>query len=216
MYFGLLIALFFGIIWLGIVVVLRRKDRKSLVYLAYFTVFYIYFYKVLDYTLFQFQSLIILRYFNPNLILRGESATKQINLVPLLTLTPKDAKTSLLNILLLVPFGFGLPFITHYRMKQVVVRGMLFSIAIELLQLISGLMAGITFRVADINDVIFNTAGAAIGYMLFVGFVRFYRRASRNWKMSSNPMLLYIAQRPQVAKRLPAASPVAEQRKHPA
>ena len=86
----------------------------------------------------------------------------------------------------MMPFGFGLPFITTFCVKRIVVIGTLFSIAIELLQLITGLTARMTFRIADINDVIFNTVGVAIGYVLFIGFVRIYRRISRNWQMSAH------------------------------
>jgi glycopeptide antibiotics resistance protein len=181
------------------------KKKKSLVYLIFFTIFYVYIIKVLDYTLFQLQSLILLKHFKPNLILKGQTAEKDLNLIPLITLTPRDLETSLLNILLLIPFGFGLPFITNFRMKQVVVMGVLFSILIELLQLTTGLMAKITFRVADINDVIFNTVGAASGYILFVGFVRLYRRLSRHWRIRANPILRYIAERPQINEEQPAS-----------
>ena len=195
--FDLLIVLLFVLIWIGVVTFLWSKKKKSLAYLIFFTIFYVYIVKVLDYTLFQFQSLLLLKYFMPNLILNGQPAGKDLNLIPLITLTPQDLETSLLNILLLIPFGFGLPFITNFRMKKIVVIGLLFSIAIEFLQLITGFMAKITFRIADINDVIFNTLGVAIGYMLFVGFVRSYRHLSRDWKISANPILRYIAERPQ-------------------
>jgi len=198
MYFELLIVLPFGLIWIGIVTFLRLKKKKSLAYLLFFTIFYVYIFKVLYYTLFQFQSLLLLRHFMPDLILNGQTAGKDINLIPLITLTLQDLKTSLLNILLLIPFGFGLPFITDFRMEKIVVLGALFSIAIELLQLITGFMAKITFRIADINDVIFNTAGVAIGYILFIGFVRIYRHISHNGERSANPILRYIAERPQI------------------
>jgi glycopeptide antibiotics resistance protein len=121
-----------------------------------------------------------------------------VNVIPLITLAFRDLRLSLLNVLLLLPFGFGLPFITNYRLMKIVIIGALFSIAIELLQLTTGLMANITFRVADINDVIFNTVGVAVGYILFIGFVRMYRHVSRNWQISENPILRYIADRPQV------------------
>jgi glycopeptide antibiotics resistance protein len=42
-------------------------------------------------------------------------------------------------------------------MKKIAVIGALFGIVIEFLQLITGFIARITFRIADINDVIFNT-----------------------------------------------------------
>ena len=194
-------VLLFGLIWFGIVMFLRLKTKKSLVYLLFFTIFYVYIVKVLDYTLFQFQSLVLLKHFMPDLMLNGLTAGQSMNLIPLITLTLEDLKTSLLNILLLIPFGFGLPFIKSLRMKKIVVIGALFSIVLELLQLITGFMATITFRIADINDVIFNTVGVAIGYILFVGFVRIYRRVSRNWKISANPILRYIAERPQIKKQ---------------
>lgn len=197
MYFDLLTVLLFGLIWVGIVI-FRLKKKESLVYLIFFTIFYLYIVKVLDYTLFQFQSLILLKHFVPDLILKGQMAGENMNFIPLASLTSQDLKTSLLNILLLVPFGFGLPFITNHQLKKVVVIGALFSIAIELLQLVTGLLAKITFRIADINDVIFNTVGVAIGYILFIGLVRICRHISHNRKISSNPILRYIAERQQI------------------
>ena len=198
LYLNLLTVLLFGLVWLRIVTLLRLK--KSGAYLIFLTIFYVYIVKVLDYTLFQFQSLVLLKHFMPDLILNGQTVGKDMNLIPFITLTPQDLKTSFLNILLLIPFGFGLPFITNYRMKKIVVIGALFSIVIELMQLITGFMAKITFRIADINDVIFNTVGVAIGYILFVGFVHMYRRISHNWEIAANPILRYIAERPQIDK----------------
>lgn len=180
-YLNLLTIFLFGLIWLSGVLFLRLKKRKSLVYIIFFTIFYTYIVKVLDYTLFQFQSLIILKHFMPDLILQGQTVGENLNIIPLITITHEDLKTSLLNILFVVPFGFGLPFITNFRMKKVVARGAFFSVVIESLQLITGIMAGVTFRIADINDVIFNTVGVAIGYILFVAFLRVYCHAYRNW-----------------------------------
>jgi glycopeptide antibiotics resistance protein len=206
MYFHLLVVLLFGLIWIGIVTFLLLKKKESLIYVIFFTVFYFYLFKVLDYTLFQFQSLLLLKHFMPELILNGQAAGKRMNFTPLVALTPQDIKTSLLNVLLLVPFGFGLPFITNLRMKKVVVIGGLFSVVIEFLQWLTGLMAKLTFRVADINDVIFNTIGVVVGYILFVGLVHISRHMSRNWKISTNRVLRYITERPQINKQ-PDAEP---------
>jgi len=181
-----------GLLWLAAVMALRKK---GFAFLAFFTVFYVYLFKVLDYTLFQYQSLLVLKHWMPNLRLNGLAATDSLNLIPLVGLTPADAMTSLLNILMLVPFGFGLPFITRLRMKGVVLSGALFSILIELMQLSTGILANTTFRVADINDVIFNTTGAAIGYVMFAGFTRMYRRVSRDW---DDPISRHITERPQI------------------
>jgi glycopeptide antibiotics resistance protein len=197
-YFDLLTLILFGLILMSIIAFLRLKKRKSFAYLMFFALFYIYFFKVLDITLFQFQSLILLKYFMPNLILNGQTGEKSLNLIPLITLTPQDLKTSLLNILLFVPFGFLLPFVTNLRMKKVVIYGALVSITIELLQFWTGFLANITFRIADINDVIFNTVGVAAGYILFFAFVRFIRHLCHDMKnLSSNHILKYITKRPQ-------------------
>lgn len=197
-YFNLLTALFFGLIWVGALTYLRVKKKKSFAYLLFFSLFYAYIFMVLDYTLFRLQSLLLLKHFVPHLMLKGEEAGQAINLIPIVTLKLKDVQTSLLNILLFVPFGFGLPFITNLRIKKVVTVGALFSMTIELMQLLTGLLAKMTFRVADINDVIFNTAGVVVGYILFIGFVRIYRRVSRNWNISAHPILQYITERPQI------------------
>jgi glycopeptide antibiotics resistance protein len=165
-------ALFFAMILIGLITFLRLKKKKSFAFLSLFTIFCIYLYKVLDYTLFQFQSLLLMKRFMPNLMLNGASAEDSLNLIPLLTLGLADIKTSLLNILLFIPFGLGLPFVANFRMKKVIILAALFSLAIELAQLMTGLLAKMTFRVADINDVIFNTLGAMIGYVLFAVYVR--------------------------------------------
>ena len=198
LYLGVSAVLIAGLVWLCAAVYLRLKKRKGFVYLLFFTVFSFYLAAVLYYTLFRFQSLLLLKYLTPGLMLNGVAAGKSLNLIPLVTLTLKDVRTSLLNTLLFMPFGFGLPFVTDLRMRRTVVTGALFSIGIELLQLVTGLIAKTTFRIADVNDVIFNTAGVVIGYLLFVAFMRMYRHISRNWKVSANPILQYIAERPQV------------------
>lgn len=199
-YMSIAFLLLFTLIWAGFFACFRLK-KKDFAYFLFFTIFYIYVYKVLDYTLFQFQSLVLLKRFMPGLMLNGLSPDKSVNLIPLITLTLEDVKTSLLNILLMIPFGFGLPFITGVRMKGAVLAGAFFSVAIELLQFITGFIGKISFRIADINDVVFNTLGAAIGYASFVAFMHFFFRLSPKWKISAHPVLQHIAERPQADKQ---------------
>jgi len=155
-----------GVVWLALAWHLHRRGR-SVLYLALFTVFFVYCFKVLDYTLFQFQSLLLLQHFDPNLILNGVPDDERLNLMPLVGLESADIRTSLLNVALMVPFGLGLPFLTGLRWGSVVTAGALVSVAIELLQLVTGVLGGITFRIADVNDVIFNATGAGLGYLVF-------------------------------------------------
>lgn len=187
-------------IWFSIVTYFRLNKGKSYTYLLFFTIFFIYLYKVLDYTLIQFQSLLLLKHFASNLMLSGVPTGKTMNFIPLATLKMEDIKTSLLNILMMLPFGFGLPFITNLRFKKIVLTGLFLSMIIEFLQFGTGFLANTTFRIADVNDLIFNTLGVAIGYISFVGFIHFCRYTSENWKIRSSPILQYISERPQIDK----------------
>ncbi|MDF7672171.1 VanZ family protein [Lactobacillus sp. ESL0701] len=67
------------------------------------------------------------------------------------------------NVLCFVPFGFLAPFV--FSKKQTFVRvllaGMIFSIFIEGMQFL------LETGVSDIDDVFFNSCGAAIGYLLY-------------------------------------------------
>ncbi|WP_321383624.1 VanZ family protein [uncultured Enterococcus sp.] len=71
----------------------------------------------------------------------------------------------LFNILLLVPFGIYLRYYFKFSFKKVVLSGFLLSLFFELTQL-SGLyfIYPRPYRLADVNDLINNTLGAAIGY----------------------------------------------------
>ena len=57
----------FGLAWFSIVAFLVWKKKKNLVYVRLFTTFYVYLYKVLDYTLIQFRSLLLLKHFVPTM-----------------------------------------------------------------------------------------------------------------------------------------------------
>ena len=81
----------------------------------FFTVFYAYLYKVLDYTLFQFQTSLVLTIFyarSPYPMDKRSGKHKSYSAHH--SHCQRTCKTSLLNILLLIPFGFGLPFITIF------------------------------------------------------------------------------------------------------
>ena len=64
------------------------------------------------------------------------------------------------NIGVFIPIGFLLPLAYRIGAKSVLL-GAGFSLVIELLQLFS-------VRVTDINDLIFNTCGGTVGYLLYV------------------------------------------------
>lgn len=73
-----------------------------------------------------------------------------------------------LNILLTLPFGFGLPFVINLRPRHMLLVGVLFSVGIEVAQLVADALylAGPTWSV-DINDVLLNSLGVVLGYLVF-------------------------------------------------
>jgi len=178
------------LVWCGVVVFLRRtRQRVDAIRALFLAVFGVYAYKVVDVTLLQFQSLLLLQHLVPGLHLNGLAAGTSVNLLPLVTLTKRDVTTSLLNVLMMMPFGFGLPFVSRVRFPRVIVAAAVVSLAIETLQWVTGVLSNTTFRVADVNDIVFNTGGAAIGYVLFVGFVRLLRAARRDRTLGRNAIV---------------------------
>ena len=83
-----------------------------------------------------------------------------VNLIPFLDLAA-DFKNACLNVLLFVPLGVLLPMLWgRFRSaKRTVLAGLAVSFAIEFSQIF-------TFRTTDVNDLITNTAGAALGFLL--------------------------------------------------
>lgn len=71
------------------------------------------------------------------------------------------------NISLLFPFGLLFPVICSRYRRRTILCGMLFSLAIEILQIIPG-------RSTDIDDLILNTAGCAAGYGIYYVFRRIH------------------------------------------
>jgi glycopeptide antibiotics resistance protein len=73
-----------------------------------------------------------------------------------------------LNVLLTVPFGFGLSFVTKVRGRDVLLAGVLLSVGIEGLQLLAdALYLALPTWSVDINDVILNSLGVFTGYGAF-------------------------------------------------
>jgi glycopeptide antibiotics resistance protein len=89
-----------------------------------------------------------------------------INLVPFADVVD-DPSGLVLNALLFVPLGFLVPLVRRIpSVWEVLLLGLLASLAIEVAQFVADLTVGLR-RVADIDALIANTAGALIGYGLF-------------------------------------------------
>ncbi|MCH1627169.1 VanZ family protein [Ferdinandcohnia quinoae] len=89
---------------------------------------------------------------------------KSINFIPVLTI---DAATFILNIVMLVPFGMYLPLLSnrYNSVKKAASMGLSISLSFEVIQLLIKIILG-NGRSTDINDLIANTLGAVIGFLI--------------------------------------------------
>ena len=78
------------------------------------------------------------------------------------------------NILLFIPFGFAIPllFKNHNKLFKVTLYGFIASFSIELLQYLT------CTNFTDIDDVIFNTLGALVGFLTFNIFIFIVRKTN--------------------------------------
>ncbi|MEG1858988.1 MAG: VanZ family protein [Christensenellaceae bacterium] len=83
----------------------------------------------------------------------------EVSLIPFQWGEPRGI---LLNLLMFIPYGFLLPLLSKRlgSISKVLLSGFLFSLAIELSQLLN-------HRATDIDDLLMNTAGAVVGYLLY-------------------------------------------------
>jgi glycopeptide antibiotics resistance protein len=96
---------------------------------------------------------------------------ESINLIPFrdLRLNYGGAiREIILNIIMMVPFGFLYPIIKKKGVLRVTISTFLFSFVIEILQLMSAWWGGLSSRSFDVTDLITNTFGGLIGYIIFI------------------------------------------------
>ena len=83
------------------------------------------------------------------------------------------------NILFFIPFGLFLPLLAHRcrRMWHVTLLSFDFSLLVELIQLVSKVGS------FDVDDLLLNTIGGALGYLCFILADRFRNRHLRGKKI---------------------------------
>jgi glycopeptide antibiotics resistance protein len=73
-----------------------------------------------------------------------------------------------LNVLLGVPFGVLVPFLGSWSARGILLLGGAFAIGIEALQFVEDAIYGYGYRAVDINDVMLNWLGVAIGLAAYL------------------------------------------------
>ena len=84
-----------------------------------------------------------------------------INLIPFQDFSPSNITGMVLNTVMFAPLGFLLPayFERYRRWGRTLAAGFLTSLTVELIQLF-------TFRATDVDDLIMNTLGTLVGFLL--------------------------------------------------
>lgn len=81
-----------------------------------------------------------------------------LNLIPFREMI-SDLRSSIPNVALFVPLGFFLNWFWNKSLKAAALEGFCLSMCIELMQIF-------TFRATDVNDLITNTLGTVLGFLL--------------------------------------------------
>ncbi|MFL9651893.1 VanZ family protein [Exiguobacterium chiriqhucha] len=72
------------------------------------------------------------------------------------------------NIVLFIPLGFIVSiFFSEMKKKNVILIGLLVSLAIETIQALAGLYLGYNYRSFDVDDLILNVIGTIVGVLIF-------------------------------------------------
>lgn len=158
------IPLFIIFVLIENLIYLKRKIKPNLIYRLVFYSFFIYLLFVLKLTFFPLPI-------GEDAIIDYQTMVLQNNFVPFGGIIGYNGFTFypvIGNIALLFPLGIYLPVL--FKRKSfgfVLIAGLITTIGIELVQFIISSIIGVTYRTTDINDVIFNTLGLIIGYIVF-------------------------------------------------
>lgn len=177
--FDILSIIVFAIIYILLIAYLKHFKRKNLSELFILTLFFVYLVLVIKYT----QYPII---FDDVYVEDFKEYTVNYNLVPLISLTGEDVMTSLLNIILFLPFGFLYFIISKFSYRKTIVIGFFTSLFIEIIQLIIAIYTKVYFRVTDINDIIFNVSGVLLGIICYFIFYIALKKAMKTLSIHSS------------------------------
>lgn len=164
-------------ILIGLLPVLWRKKR-SLSYLLFFSIFWVYLLAVVEAVIFPIVV---------NVDSSVRAFTPSLNLIPFYF---GDCSMLILcirgiveNILLTIPFGFGINFLIRIKPRTIFWLAIAIGLMFEFSQLIISLVFRSRFRAVDINDVLFNGIGVLVGYAMLRLFAWVYVSISERFNI---------------------------------
>lgn len=176
--FPSILIIIIGIVFFGIKL---RKNKINKLYFFYGIVFSVYIASLISLTFFPFpyQKELINDVIEENFGEVNNFKPFKAFVESFSTPINREALTHLVqNILLFVPLGFILLiFFEGIKNRKIIFIGFMVSLTIETLQLIAGFYIGYTYRSFDVDDLILNTLGTAVGMLIFKLCNNFLRKA---------------------------------------
>ncbi|KPN14810.1 hypothetical protein AKG37_07035 [Bacillus australimaris] len=180
----------FLFIYIAFAALLKLKYKKSYTYLLFFSIMTFYVYHVINLTQFPITIDETQRENFKEVFGGKNNVLVEMNVIPF---SEGVSLASFYNVFMTIPLGFGLPFLIKATFKKIFSVGLLVGILFEGFQLIVGLYAGYSFRVVDIDDIIYNLLGTLIGYVfLFKLFIRFFKLILSKFEIDFNPIISHI------------------------
>lgn len=98
-----------------------------------------------------------------------------------------ELTSHILNIIMFIPLGFLIPLIwkRYRKISKVAIIGFLMSFTIEFCQLFC-------YRTTDINDLITNTLGTVVGFIIWSIFNKIFSCSEENLEVSRYDPIMYI------------------------
>ncbi len=180
-----------GILALIVVLAILWRRKHNLSYLFFFSIFWVYVMFSLDKIFFPIEI-------NGEFVevMKQIPLMSQVNLVPFYfgqhPLSTVGFIGIINNIVLTVPFGFGLNFISRVRMKDFLWLSITISLGTEVIQFVISLILKYPYRVVDINDALLNAMGVLIGYGLFKAFAWLYLTMTQWFKIEHGGLSSYV------------------------
>lgn len=100
--------------------------------------------------------------------------------------------TLILNVILTIPFGFGISFIAPIKPKTILWLAPLVGLITEGGQLLIMFFQPYSLRIVDINDVLMNALGVIVGYILFRVFAYMYLWLTDRFAINHRGITAYV------------------------
>ena len=172
---------------LVLVLVVLHLQGKSIFHIIFSAVFGVYLIGAISVAVFPF----VVDFSSPDFRLN-------LNLIPFdfgscFDYLPQNCVKAIFNnILLTTPFGFGIHFITHVKLKNVLWLTVVVGCSFEFTQFVMALVFHTYARSIDINDVILNATGFLLGHVIFRVFGVVYSLIIQKFQRQPRYIFAYI------------------------